>query len=72
MKIMKQVRFAVPAALLATAGSAFAAGGADYSAITAAVDATAIVTAIGAIAVVMFAPTVAKWGFRKVMSMLGR
>jgi hypothetical protein len=44
----------------------------DYTAITGSVDATSIVAGIGAIAAVIFLPRVAKWGFRTVMSMLGR
>lgn len=40
----------------------------DFSAITAAIDATAIVTAIGAIAAVKILPGVAKWGYNKVIS----
>jgi hypothetical protein len=39
----------------------------DFTALTAAVDATTIVTAIGAIAAVKILPGVAKWGFNKVI-----
>jgi hypothetical protein len=40
----------------------------DFSAITAAIDATTIVAAIGAIAAVKILPGVAKWGYGKVIS----
>ncbi|MDF0607094.1 hypothetical protein HZU77_015820 [Neisseriaceae bacterium TC5R-5] len=60
------------ASLLSMIPGLAAAAGADYSGLVSVVDASTIVTAIGAIAAVMFLPTVAKWGFRKVMSMLGR
>lgn len=40
----------------------------DFSAITAAIDATTIVSAIGAIAAVKILPGVAKWGYGKVIS----
>lgn len=39
----------------------------DFSAITAAIDASTIVTAITAIAAVKILPGVAKWGFNKVI-----
>lgn len=39
----------------------------DFTALTAAVDATTIVAAIGAIAAVKILPGVAKWGFNKVI-----
>jgi len=42
----------------------------DFTALTAAVDGATVVAAIGAIAVVLVAPIVAKWGYRKVMSMI--
>lgn len=40
----------------------------DFTALTAAVDATTIVAAIGAIAAVKILPGVAKWGYGKVIS----
>jgi len=39
----------------------------DFTAITAAVDATEIVAAIGAIAAIKVLPGVAKWGYNKVI-----
>ena len=39
----------------------------DFTAITAAVDATTIVAALTAIAAVKVAPNVAKWGYNKVI-----
>jgi hypothetical protein len=39
----------------------------DFSAITAAIDATTIVAAISAIAAVKILPGVAKWGYNKVI-----
>lgn len=59
-------------ALLATFSSSSFAAGLDFSEITGAVDAATIVTALGTIAGVMMLPRVAKWGYRQVMSMLGR
>lgn len=44
----------------------------DFTEITGAVDAASIVTALGVIAGVMMLPRVAKWGYRQVMSMIGR
>jgi hypothetical protein len=58
--------------LAAAAVSGGASAATDYTSITSAVDATSIVAGIGAIAAVIFLPRVAKWGFRTVMSMLGR
>lgn len=39
----------------------------DFTAVTAAVDATTIVTAIAALAAIKILPGVAKWGFNKVI-----
>lgn len=39
----------------------------DFTAITAAVDATTIVTALTAIAAIKILPGVAKWGYNKVI-----
>lgn len=39
----------------------------DFTAITAAVDASTIVAALGAIAAVKILPGVAKWGYNKVI-----
>lgn len=39
----------------------------DFSAVTAAVDATTIVSALAAIAAIKILPGVAKWGFGKVI-----
>lgn len=40
----------------------------DFTAITAAVDATTIVAALGAIAAVKILPNVARWGYSKVIN----
>ncbi len=55
--------------LLASAGSAFAAGP-DFSSLTASVDFSTVVTAILAMAALMIVPKVAGWGARKVMGFI--
>ena len=71
LSIYAQKLVAAGAVALAVSTSAHATG-TDYSALTGAVDAASIVTALGTIAGVMMLPRVAKWGYRQVMSMLGR
>ena len=70
--ISRKVSSFATGVVLAVASVGAFADGTDYSAVTGAVDATSIVAAIGAIAGIMMLPRVAKWGFRTVMSMLGR
>lgn len=48
-------------------GFAFNASALDFSALTAAVDATTIVAALSAIAAIKILPGVAKWGYNKVI-----
>ena len=40
----------------------------DFSAVTAAIDASTIVTAIAAIAAIKILPPVAKWGFSQIIN----
>ncbi len=58
--------------MMALAAPAAFAVDADYSSVTGAIVAGAVVTAIGVIAGTMMLPRAAKWGYRQVMSMLGR
>jgi hypothetical protein len=44
----------------------------DFTPITGAVDGATVVVALGVISGVMMLPRAAKWGYRQVMSMLGR
>lgn len=44
----------------------------DFTPITSAVDGSVVVTALGAIAAIKILPVAAKWGYGKVISMLGR
>lgn len=72
MKFMNLKKYALPAAgVLAASTGAFATGP-DYSALATSVDATSIVAGITAIAAIMVLPRVAKWGYRQVMSFIGR
>lgn len=58
--------------LLSVIAPASFAEGLDFSPITGAIDGATVVTALGVIAGVMMLPRAAKWGYRQVMSMLGR
>ena len=58
--------------MMALAAPATFAAGLDFSTITGAIDGATVVTALGVIAGVMMLPRAAKWGYRQVMSMLGR
>lgn len=60
------------ALLTALAAPATFAAAIDYAPVTGAIDAATVVVALGTIAGVMMLPRAAKWGYRQVMSMLGR
>lgn len=63
--------FAVLCLLAVVAPASFAAA-LDFTPITGAIDGATVVTALGVIAGVMMLPRAAKWGYRQVMSMIGR
>ncbi len=67
-----KIQQAVMVLLLAVVAPASFAAGLDFTPITGAVDGATVVTALGVIAGVMMLPRAAKWGYRQVMSMLGR
>ncbi len=67
-----KIQQAVVVLLLSVIAPATFAAGIDFSPITGAIDAAAVVAALGVIAGVMMLPRAAKWGYRQVMSMLGR
>ena len=67
-----KIQQAVMVLLLAVVAPASFAVGLDFTPITGAVDGATVVTALGVIAGVMMLPRAAKWGYRQVMSMLGR
>ena len=67
-----KIQQAVMVLLLAVVAPASFADGLDFTPITGAVDGATVVTALGVIAGVMMLPRAAKWGYRQVMSMLGR
>lgn len=69
---MSKFQIIVVACLLAVAAPASFAVGIDYTVITGAVSGSDVVTALGVIAGVMMLPRAAKWGYRQVMSMIGR
>lgn len=58
--------------MMALAAPATFAAALDFTPITGAIDGATVVTALGVIAGVMMLPRAAKWGYRQVMSMLGR
>lgn len=58
--------------MMALAAPVTFAAGLDFTPITGAIDGVTVVTALGVIAGVMMLPRAAKWGYRQVMSMLGR
>lgn len=58
--------------LMSLAAPATFAAGIDFSPLTGAIDGATVVTALGVMAGVMMLPRAAKWGYRQVMSMLGR
>ena len=68
---MKKTSVAL-ALLTALAAPATFAAALDFTPITGAIDAPTVVTALGVIAGVQMLPRAAKWGYRQVMSMLGR
>ncbi len=67
-----KIQQAVVVLLLSVIAPATFAAGIDFSPITGAIDGVTVVTALGVIAGVMMLPRAAKWGYRQVMSMLGR
>jgi hypothetical protein len=67
-----KIQQAVVVLLLSVIAPATFAAGIDFSPITGAIDGATVVTALGVIAGVMMLPRAAKWGYRQVMSMLGR
>ena len=67
-----KIQQAVVVLLLSAIAPATFAAGLDFSPITGAIDGATVVTALGVIAGVMMLPRAAKWGYRQVMSMLGR
>lgn len=67
-----KIQQAVVVLLLSVIAPATFAAGLDFSSITGAIDGATVVTALGVIAGVMMLPRAAKWGYRQVMSMLGR
>lgn len=67
-----KIQQAVVVLLLSVIAPATFAAGLDFSPITGAIDGATVVTALGVIAGVMMLPRAAKWGYRQVMSMLGR
>lgn len=68
---MNKFQAALMAMMLAViAPASFAA--VDFSPLTDAIDGASVVTALGVMAGVMMLPRAAKWGYRQVMSMLGR
>lgn len=68
---MKKTSVAL-ALLTALAAPATFAAALDFSPVTGAVDGATVVVALGVISGVMMLPRAAKWGYRQVMSMLGR
>jgi hypothetical protein len=58
--------------LMSMAAPAAFADALDFTPITGAIDGATVVTALGVISGVMMLPRAAKWGYRQVMSMLGR
>ncbi|HGF7227512.1 TPA: hypothetical protein AB5B86_002914 [Vibrio cholerae] len=67
-----KIQTAMWALLLTVTAPVTFAVGLDFTPITGAVDGATVVTALGVIAGVMMLPRAAKWGYRQVMSMLGR
>lgn len=67
-----KIQQAVVVLLLSVIAPATFAAGLDFTPITGAIDGATVVTALGVIAGVMMLPRAAKWGYRQVMSMLGR
>lgn len=67
-----KIQQAVVVLLLSVIAPATFAAALDFTPITGAIDGATVVTALGVIAGVMMLPRAAKWGYRQVMSMLGR
>ena len=63
---------AIAAGLVALSGSASAAGGIDFSAITGSVTAGEVLAGISAVVGILALPKAGKWAFRQVLSMFGR
>lgn len=69
-RIVRNNKGAVALVALISGVPAFAAGGPDFSTLTASVDFSTVVTALLAIAALMMLPKVASWGAKKVMGFI--